>query len=294
MASGNAGGDPASAGTRKAAHHYERYPLGKPFKFNTVLVHGATSGLGYALAEAFLVAPTTKVIVTGRRQERLDEMTSKYGDRVRAYPLDGSRLAELGPWCKKVVEENPDLNAVILNAGLQRQTNFLDPSSISLDELDAEVDTNYTSFLHMIVHFLPHLQGLAKAGTDSYLAVVTSGLALVPLPACANYCATKAALHHLILAIREQLSDPFPNLHVIEILPPLVASELHDHKHQPTLAFDKMSAEDRGKLAEMPVDEFVASVFAGFAKGERDIAVGNTAASFEKLEVGTRFKVRRD
>jgi short-subunit dehydrogenase involved in D-alanine esterification of teichoic acids len=33
----------------------------------------------------------------------------------------------------------------------------------------------------------------------------TSGLALIPVPRCPNYCATKAALHQFILALRRQL-----------------------------------------------------------------------------------------
>lgn len=67
----------------------------------------------------------------------------------------------------------------------------MNPSEIDLNALDDELATNYTSFLHLIVHFLPHLQSVSKSGQEAYLAVVTSGLALVPIPTCANYCASK-------------------------------------------------------------------------------------------------------
>jgi short-subunit dehydrogenase involved in D-alanine esterification of teichoic acids len=50
-----------------------------------------------------------------------------------------------------------------------------------------------------------------------------------------QYCATKAALHHLILTLRAQLSVSNPNVKVIEILPPAVQTELHDAKHQPDI-----------------------------------------------------------
>ena len=294
------------------------------------------------MAEAFLLAPETKVIVCGRRKERLDDFVAKFGsDRVTAYEIDGTKLQELKEWTRKVVEENPDLNAIILNSGIQvgcrylcvraaksrvravwtlvltptppqRPTNFLDASKIDLNQMDDEITTNYTSFLHLIVHFLPHLQSLSLKGESAHIAVVTSGLALVPLPMCANYCATKAALrvlvirfwllfkanpvyvnlrHHLVLSIREQLTTAYPNLHIIEIFPPLVASELHDHKHQPHLAFDKMPASQRESLNEMPVDEFIVELFEGFAKGHRDIPVGTSKGAFEKLETGARFKL---
>lgn len=51
---------------------------------------------------------------------------------------------------------------------------------------------------------------------------------------CPNYCASKAALDHLILVLIEQRSssEEFGNLKIIEILPPSVQTELHDAKHQ--------------------------------------------------------------
>ena len=51
----------------------------------------------------------------------------------------------------------------------------------------------------------------------------TSGLALIPMLRCANYCASKAALHHFILCLREQLKDS--KVKIIELFPPAVQSE---------------------------------------------------------------------
>ena len=51
----------------------------------------------------------------------------------------------------------------------------------------------------------------------------TSGLALVPMVRCPNYCATKAALHMFVLALRKQLEGS--NVKVIEIFPPAVQSK---------------------------------------------------------------------
>lgn len=51
---------------------------------------------------------------------------------------------------------------------------------------------------------------------------MSSGLALVPLVRCPNYSATKAALHHWILCLREQLKGS--KVKVVEMLPPAVQS----------------------------------------------------------------------
>ena len=61
--------------------------------------------------------------------------------------------------------------------------------------------------------------------------LVSSGLSVLPFPRCANYCATKAALHSLAWSLRAQLAGPdSPATHhirVIELLPPAVQTELH-------------------------------------------------------------------
>lgn len=135
----------------------------------------------------------------------------------------------------------PSLSSIILNAGLQRTVDFIRPSTISRPLLTAEVHTNYLSPLHAVSLFLPHLISLGKthpSPTPASIVLVSSGLGLVPIPRCANYCATKSAVHSLAWTLRSQLSAPSsPDTHhlrVVEIVPPAVQTELHST--QPDLA----------------------------------------------------------
>lgn len=48
------------------------------FPFKTVLVVGATSGIGLAMSEKF-IQEGKKVIAVGRRQDRLDAFVAKHG-----------------------------------------------------------------------------------------------------------------------------------------------------------------------------------------------------------------------
>lgn len=58
------------------------------FPYKTVLVVGATSGIGLALAEK-LVANGSHVVAVGRRQENLDEFVKKHGkDKVSSIKFD--------------------------------------------------------------------------------------------------------------------------------------------------------------------------------------------------------------
>lgn len=169
-----------------------------PFEPKCVLVTGGTSeGIGKALALAMLDLPSSpKVIITGRRQDRLDEICKQYGGgrdgRLLGKRLDqSSSKQELQSWAKKLAQEFPELDTVILNAGVQYATDWTKPDSINLDDMDKEVYTNYTSTFALITGFLPHMLQMAKEGRQvPRLVTVTSGLSIVPKPSnakCVHY-----------------------------------------------------------------------------------------------------------
>ncbi|KAK5659885.1 hypothetical protein OQA88_13348 [Cercophora sp. LCS_1] len=166
-----------------------------PFPYKTVLVTGATSGIGEALAER-MIASGIFVIAVGRRKDRLDTLVAKHGtDKVAGEAFDVSDLDAIGDWAKRITETYPTLDSIVLNAGFQRSLDFTRPESVSLPTVNSELTTNYLSPLHMVTHFLPHLTSIAPAPAS--IVLVSSGLAVIPFPRCANYCATKAALHSL-------------------------------------------------------------------------------------------------
>lgn len=74
-----------------------------PFPYKTVLITGATSGIGRALAER-MVANGIFVIAVGRRRDRLDELAAKHGpEKVAVEAHDVADLDGLGVWAKECV-----------------------------------------------------------------------------------------------------------------------------------------------------------------------------------------------
>ncbi|KAA6414722.1 MAG: short-chain dehydrogenase reductase [Lasallia pustulata] len=140
-----------------------------------------------------------------------------------------------------------------------------------MDILQTEFITNYLSYLALTKGFLPFLLG-KKA--ESALMYTTSGLALVPMLRCPNYCASKAALHHFILCLREQLKET--KVKVVELYPPAVQTELHDEKHQPDLK--------HGSQIGMPLDQFTQEAYDGLAAGKEQVPVGMSKQPFDTWE----------
>lgn len=166
------------------------------------------------------------------------------------------------------------MDCVLLNSGIQRSIDFAHPESIDLVTFDSELTTNYTSYIYLLKYLLPQLQKLAAKSKPTSVIMVTSGLALVPMARCGNYCASKAALHHLIMTTREQLRPQ--GIKVIEILPPAVQTELHDEKHQP----DIKNGGDIG----MPLKDFVDETWAGLQAGKDAIPVGMAKGAYDAFE----------
>lgn len=72
-----------------------------PFPYKTVLLVGATSGIGAGLAEK-LVGEGAKVIAVGRRQEKLDEFVQKHGgEKASAIKYDVTDRAGLDAFVQR-------------------------------------------------------------------------------------------------------------------------------------------------------------------------------------------------
>lgn len=72
-----------------------------PFPHKTVLLTGATAGIGRALAER-MIENGVFVIAVGRRKERLLELEQKYGaDKCAAEEFDVTDLEALPAWAEK-------------------------------------------------------------------------------------------------------------------------------------------------------------------------------------------------
>ncbi|KAF7306654.1 hypothetical protein MIND_00457000 [Mycena indigotica] len=235
----------------------------------TILVIGATSGIGRALALPLAALPSKPtVIAAGRRQERLDELASQ---GLEAVQLDVAASREvLQKNVADILAKYPNLDAIILASGIQYQHNF--KSGINLDEIHQEFTVNYFSIVTLVSLFIPHFLALSEKGLPSWISPITSGLALMPAPQVINYSASKAALHSFSESLRVQLADT--KINVLEIIPPLVESELHDAQGT-TEALSKFW---------MPLDEYTSKTLDGLRKGDKHIAVGTAGKVWDKVQ----------
>ncbi|KAK2462238.1 hypothetical protein APHAL10511_005734 [Amanita phalloides] len=236
-----------------------------------ILVTGATAGIGRALSLALAKLPSKpRVIGLGRREDRLKELAKAGLETIQFDSNTDSK--NLKTFADGVLEKYPDLDTIIYNAGVQYEFDF--QNEINFDKLTTEININYTSVVTLISHFMPHFLKLSEEGRPSFIVTVTSGLAIVPAAWIPNYSATKAALHSFTISLRAQLQKTKVN--VIEIIPPLVESELHD------------DAGTTNRLSRfwMPIDQYIENTVGGLRKGERVVTCGAGVNIFSRFEEG--------
>ena len=158
------------------------------------LITGASSGIGRDIARA-LAARGVDLILTARRTERLEELSSELPVQVTVIPCDLSQEAE----CRALYERVRPMNIDILvnNAGFGLFGTFAENS---LERELSMLDVNVRA-----VHILTKLFLRDMKEKDSgYLLNVASSAAFLPGPLLAAYYATKAYVLRLSEAIDEE------------------------------------------------------------------------------------------
>lgn len=193
---------------------------------NTILITGGTSGIGRALAETWHRAGN-KVIVAGRRSSLIDEVVTA-NPGMSGYALDVEDPAAIQDFAVRITTEHPDLNVVVLNAGIMVAEDLKEDEWLEIAE--RTVSTNLLAPMRLTAALLPHLRG----ADDAAIVTVSSGLAFVPLALTPTYCATKAAIHSWSMSLRHKLKDQ--GIEVIELAPPAVQTDLMPgHKSNPNI-----------------------------------------------------------
>ncbi len=154
----------------------------------TVLITGASSGIGAALAHAY-AAPDRRLILIGRNQSRLDAVVDALGPTkavVHSATIDVTDKAFLTGWLQRVDGETP-VDLVIANAGI---SGGADGGQESRDQIDTIFDVNISGVLNTI-H--PLLDGMRARG-HGQIALMGSLAGLRGFPGAPAYCASKAAI----------------------------------------------------------------------------------------------------
>lgn len=184
----------------------------------TILVTGATSGIGEAVSKKF-AEKGNRVIIAGRRKERLDKLEDTIGSNAEIIKLcfDIRKNDEVKQAIDSLSDKVNEIDVLVNSAGLAAGKANIDEGS--LEDWDQMIDTNVKGLLYISKATLPlikksdcpHIFNIAStAGKETYLGGNV-------------YCASKHAVDSLSKAMRIDLL-PY-GIKVTNIAPGMVDTE---------------------------------------------------------------------
>ena len=163
-----------------------------------VVISGASSGLGLALAQHYLQRGA-QVAACARRTDLLQTLSEQFPGQVYCYPLDVRDAAALQAAAHDFITRAGVPDIVIANAGVSRGT--LTDYAEDVDAFQQVMDINVVG---VVKTFQPFMSAMRKAGKGT-LVGVASVAGFRGIPGSEAYSASKAALISYLESLRVEL-----------------------------------------------------------------------------------------
>jgi NADP-dependent 3-hydroxy acid dehydrogenase YdfG len=183
---------------------------------HTVVVTGASSGIGRAIAER-LGSSGARVYLVGRTMEPMDEavaMIAAAGGKAEAHSVDVRDSAALQAIIEQAASESGRLDVMVNNAGLGH------PGAILEGEFDKWREMLDVNVLALLVGSQTAVKAMRRCGHGGRIVNISSIAAL--RPDSGVYGATKAAVNYLTAALRQELEAD--DIRITSLMPGVVAT----------------------------------------------------------------------
>lgn len=246
-------------------------------KDSVVVITGAASGIGRALAMRFAKERIAGIAIADVNEERLAETRKLLGEQpflVTTHIVDVSNADAVGEFAEAVAAEHGRVTHVINNAGVALGGTVRE---VSLEEIEWLMGINFWGVVHGTKFFLPFLEKEKSA----HIVNISSIFGVVAPPGQAAYCASKFAVRGFTEALRHELDGT--NIAVSCVHPGGVATNIAtDAKISKGVTasqqqIDKKTARMNRKLANTTPDQAADIIVRGILKREPRILVGSDA-----------------
>lgn len=171
------------------------------FDYKTVIVSGASSGIGRGLVKRLIKDHCCNVIGIARNEGKIKTLIDELGDnayRFSYYLFDVSKKENWENFAQDLTQKHIQPDILINNAGILPK--FDKFAHYSLEDIENAMNINFYSCVYSMRCLLPIILKSKSAGIIN----IASSAALCSLAGTSIYSASKAALKSLTDAIREE------------------------------------------------------------------------------------------
>lgn len=186
----------------------------------TVLITGASSGIGKALAHAFS-KEGFQVVINGRKGQSLEETRmelAKYGNKVLVVTGDVSIEENCKSIIDKTIDEFGRLDILVNNAGISMRAIF---NEMDLNVIERVMAINFWGTVYCTKYALPYL-----LETKGSVVGISSIAGYKGLPGRTGYSASKFAMQGFLESLR--IENLKTGLHVLIACPGYTASNIRN------------------------------------------------------------------
>jgi NAD(P)-dependent dehydrogenase (short-subunit alcohol dehydrogenase family) len=184
-----------------------------------VVITGASSGIGAAVAELLASKGGYQLVLVARRKAALGVVAAKCNGKAHIFVADVERRAEVRSVAEYGIRQFGGIDVWVNNAG---RGIFRLPSELTDEDVDAMLSANVKSALYGMQEVLPHFK---KRGAG-HIVNVSSLLGRVPAAAFRSaYTASKHYLNALTAMMRDEVQASHPGIAFSLVSPGVVETD---------------------------------------------------------------------
>lgn len=195
-----------------------------------VIITGATSGIGEATARV-LIANGAKVVLSGRREDRLEKLTNELGSSAIYLKSDVTKVEDMKAIVKLAKEKFGKIDVLFANAGIMPAGNM---SELDIQGWMNMIDINIKGVLNSMYSVIPEFYNQ----NSGHIIITSSRAGTTLVPGNAVYCGTKHFVKVMLQSFNTETNQEGKNIRTTTIYPGAIKTELlnnvaeNDHKKQ--------------------------------------------------------------
>ena len=237
----------------------------------TIIISGASGGLGFNLAKRLIEIYDCKIIGIGRNEKKFQANLELLGDKKGNFTyrlFDVSKKENWEKFAEELKENNVAPDILINNAGFMLP--FLKLEDISDEDINEIINTNLTSYVYSTKIMLP----LIKKSTTPAIINVSSAAGLCPVVGESLYCLTKFGVRGFTETLQQ---DYKKQIYIGGVYPGFIKTNLMDRM--------EISNKNNGLIDKvmMPVEKATKKIVKKIVKKKKRIVLGLDGSSMHFL-----------
>ena len=228
----------------------------------TIIISGASGGLGFAVAKLLIEKYNCNIIGIARNEQKIQKAIQLLGDKkdkFSYYLFDVSKKQNWIDFAQQLTDKNIQIDMLINNAGFMLP--FEQFHLYSDDQIEEIINTNFIANVNAVKILLP----LLKKSSSPSIVNVSSAAGLTAVVGQSMYCATKFAMRGFTETLQQ---DYKKEIYVGGVYPGFIKTDILSRQ-----TIDDKSNKLIQKLM-MPVTKAAKKIVKGIAKKKKKIVMG--------------------